>query len=186
MPYCELCGRVLWLGPDCAYLGLRFVPVLQSCAFDLTFPVVRFLSHCGVGGWALILWPCTFFLAFLRQLLFLHMVEIVLVAAAPDDSILWRQPDYTNFVFMLRRPYLALVNSAAECWNLALTFACYCSLDSEANSVTTTTPALNLLFSLVDCWLSCLTNLLQSFLSCSYQISLSVSMPCRKRKGSAK
>ena len=92
---------MLWRGPDCAYFGLCFAPALQSCAFDLAFPVVRLLSHCGVSCWTLILWPRTLFLPFIRQLLFLHMVEIVLAAAAPDNHILWKHADYTDFVFML-------------------------------------------------------------------------------------
>ena len=112
---------MLWRGADCAYFGLCFAPDLQSCAFDLAFPVVRLLSHCGVGCWTLSLWPRTLFPSFLRQLLFLQMVEIVLVAATPDDRILWRHADYTDFVFMLILPCLAPINSAAECWGLALT-----------------------------------------------------------------
>ena len=83
--------------------------------------MLRLLSHCGVGCWTLILWPRTLFPAFLRQLLFLHMVKIDLVAGAPDDRILWRRAHYTDFVFMLRQPYLAPINSAVECWGLALT-----------------------------------------------------------------
>ena len=49
------------------------------------------------------------------------MVEIVLVDAAPDNHILWKHADYTDFVFMLCLPCLAPINSAAECWGLALT-----------------------------------------------------------------
>ena len=60
-------------------------------------------------------WLRTLFPAFFRQLFFLHMVEIGLVAGVLDDRILWRHADYTltlflRFVRHILLPLILLLN----------------------------------------------------------------------------
>ena len=101
------------LAAECYALALTlpFAHALKSCAFSLAFPVAVYnlsLRHLRSFVSSLIVvlaagrvfsgWLRTLFPAFFRQLLFLHMVEIGLVAGVPDDRILWRHADYTHLL----------------------------------------------------------------------------------------